>query len=124
MVLSGVFQAELGVMAPAESTWNRWSPCRCSSSTTSGWASYRVTAAEDLLENCPSLDRVLLLEDTSETSANVGIGDLNGDGYLDIVLVSSFPWKRRIQNTNVGVAGVLVCQGFCGGDSDGAGRGD
>jgi len=34
----------------------------------------------------PHLDRVLFLEDTSEESANVSIGDLNGDGYLDIVL--------------------------------------
>jgi hypothetical protein len=34
----------------------------------------------------PRFDRVLLLEATSETSANVSIGDLNGDGYLDIVL--------------------------------------
>ena len=31
-------------------------------------------------------DRVVLLETTSETSANVHIGDVNGDGHLDIVL--------------------------------------
>jgi hypothetical protein len=30
--------------------------------------------------------RVLLLEQTSEDSANVSIGDLNGDGHLDVVL--------------------------------------
>ena len=34
----------------------------------------------------PTFDRVLLLEPTSETSANVSIGDVNGDGRLDIVL--------------------------------------
>ena len=34
----------------------------------------------------PHFDRVLLLEQTSEESANVSIGDLNGDGNLDIVL--------------------------------------
>jgi len=31
-------------------------------------------------------DRFVLLETTSETSANVHIGDVNGDGHLDIVL--------------------------------------
>ena len=31
-------------------------------------------------------DRTLLLENTSENSANVSMGDLNGDGNLDIVL--------------------------------------
>jgi len=34
----------------------------------------------------PSFERVLLLEQTSETSANLSFGDLNGDGSLDIVL--------------------------------------
>jgi hypothetical protein len=40
----------------------------------------------------PRYDRVLLLETTSETSANVSIGDLNGDGKLDIVLVKGRHW--------------------------------
>ena len=40
----------------------------------------------------PHYDRVLLLETTSETSANVSIGDLNGDGNLDIVLVKGRHW--------------------------------
>src|SRR6185503_1863388 len=43
----------------------------------------------------PRFDRVLLLETTSETSANVGIGDLNGDGNLDIVLVKGRHWPLR-----------------------------
>jgi hypothetical protein len=40
----------------------------------------------------PRYDRVLLLETTSETSANVSIGDLNGDGNLDILLVKGRHW--------------------------------
>jgi hypothetical protein len=37
-------------------------------------------------------DRVVLLETTSETSANVSIGDLNGDGNLDILIVKGRHW--------------------------------
>ena len=33
-----------------------------------------------------SFDRMLLLEEKGETSASVSIGDLNGDGYPDLVL--------------------------------------
>lgn len=44
------------------------------------------------VQKSPRFDRVLLLETTSETSANVGIGDLNGDGNLDIVLVKGRHW--------------------------------
>lgn len=40
----------------------------------------------------PRYDRVLLLESTSETSANVSFGDLNGDGNLDIVLAKGRHW--------------------------------
>src|SRR5258706_16181370 len=40
----------------------------------------------------PHFDRVLLLEATSETSANVSIGDVNGDGNLDIVLAKGRHW--------------------------------
>jgi hypothetical protein len=40
----------------------------------------------------PRFDRVLLLETTSETSANVSIGDLNGDGHLDLVLAKGRHW--------------------------------
>jgi FG-GAP-like repeat len=40
----------------------------------------------------PSFDRTLFLETTSETSANVSIGDVNGDGHLDLVLVKGRHW--------------------------------
>jgi len=40
----------------------------------------------------PSFDRVLLLETTSETSANVSVGDVNGDGNLDLVLAKGRHW--------------------------------
>jgi hypothetical protein len=37
-------------------------------------------------------DRVLLLEETSETSANVSFGDVNGDGSLDVMLAKGRHW--------------------------------
>ena len=37
-------------------------------------------------------ERSLLLEETSETSANVSIGDVNGNGHLDIILVKGRHW--------------------------------
>jgi len=40
----------------------------------------------------PSFTRVLLLEQTSETSANVSIGDLNGDGFPDLLLAKGRHW--------------------------------
>jgi hypothetical protein len=46
-------------------------------------------------QKLPRFDRVHLLETTSETSANVGIGDLNGDGNLDILIVKGRHWPLR-----------------------------
>lgn len=43
----------------------------------------------------PRFDRALQLETTSETSANVSVGDLNGDGNLDIVLVKGRHWPLK-----------------------------
>ena len=53
----------------------------------------RATSAAGLpADTFPTFDRVLLLEQTSETSANVSIGDVDGDGRLDIVLVKGRHW--------------------------------
>lgn len=43
-------------------------------------------------QQLPSYDRTLLLETTSETSANASFGDLDGDGHLDIVLAKGRHW--------------------------------
>jgi VCBS repeat protein len=43
-------------------------------------------------ETLPRFDRALFLELTSETSANVSAGDVNGDGHLDLVLAKGRHW--------------------------------
>jgi hypothetical protein len=40
----------------------------------------------------PRFDRMLFLETASETSANVSVGDVNGDGHLDLVLAKGRHW--------------------------------
>jgi len=40
----------------------------------------------------PHYDRVLLLEASSETSANVELGDVNADGHLDVILGKGRHW--------------------------------
>ncbi|MCU0649998.1 MAG: Rid family hydrolase [Gemmatimonadaceae bacterium] len=42
-----------------------------------------------------TFDRALALEDSGYTSANASIGDVNGDGLLDIVLVKGRHWPLR-----------------------------
>jgi hypothetical protein len=67
------------------------------SSDSSADANSRATArvgAGASPRSLPRYDRVLLLETTSDTSANVSIGDLNGDGNLDILLVKGRHWPR------------------------------
>lgn len=59
------------------------------------WKALAVAAGLSIGAQPPSLprfDRVVLLETTSETSANVHIGDVNGDGHLDIVLAKGRHW--------------------------------
>ena len=53
-----------------------------------GAASPRSAAAPAL----PQYERTVLLESSSETSANVSIGDVNGDGNPDIVLAKGRHW--------------------------------
>ena len=40
----------------------------------------------------PRFDRVVRLEETGATSANVSLGDVNGDRHLDVVLVKGRHW--------------------------------
>ena len=49
-------------------------------------------AMQSAADTFPTFERTLLLEQTSETSANVSIGDVNGDGTLDIVLAKGRHW--------------------------------
>ena len=53
-----------------------------------GVASQRPAAPAAL----PQYERTVLLESTAETSANVSIGDVNGDGNPDIVLAKGRHW--------------------------------
>jgi len=53
----------------------------------------------------PHFDRTLLLENTSETSANVSVGDIRGNGNLDIVLAKGRHWplvSRVLLNDGAG----------------------
>ena len=43
----------------------------------------------------PSFDRVLVLDAAKDAAANVGIGDLDGDGALDVVLVKGRHWPGK-----------------------------
>lgn len=52
----------------------------------------RDTVNRSVADTFPTFDRSLLLETTSETSANVSIGDVDGDGKLDIVLAKGRHW--------------------------------
>src|SRR3954469_19242271 len=60
--------------------------------TTSGLLVQKAQKKPANSKKLPSFTRVLLLEKTSETSANVSIGDLNGDGFPDLVLAKGRHW--------------------------------
>jgi reactive intermediate/imine deaminase len=55
-------------------------------------AAAATLAATAHAQALPRYDRTLLLETTSETSANASFGDLDGDGHLDIVLAKGRHW--------------------------------
>ena len=54
-----------------------------------------ATDAPDARE-LPRYDRTLLLEITSETSANASFGDLDGDGHLDVVISNDQPSSKLV----------------------------
>mgnify|MGYP002630705487 CR=1 FL=1 len=49
-------------------------------------------AANARKEQLPRFDRVLQIEDSSETSANVEFGDINRDGHPDLILAKGRHW--------------------------------
>ena len=51
-----------------------------------------VIAATAAQQTPMRFDRVLPLEETSDTSANVSFGDVNGDGSLDVMLAKGRHW--------------------------------
>jgi hypothetical protein len=55
-------------------------------------AATSLVAASSAQHTLMRFDRVVLLEETSETSANVSFGDLNGDGSLDVMLAKGRHW--------------------------------
>lgn len=57
-----------------------------------GWALIALPRLAGQGPALPSFDRVLLLEATSETSASVSIGDVDGNGTLDVVLAKGRHW--------------------------------
>jgi len=78
---SKVFAAliALGAMTSAGAVWRD--------------AAYEVAPrSSGTVDSLPSFNRTVLLEPTSETSANVSIGDVDGDGKLDIVLAKGRHW--------------------------------
>lgn len=57
-----------------------------------GAASGVFAQKNNTVSKYPDFDRTLLLESKSDTTANVSLGDLDGDGHLDILLVKGRHW--------------------------------
>ena len=64
-----------------------WKPLLCSGCLLLAFSVKRVRE-----DGSRSFDRALVLEDSAATSANVSVGDVNGDGHQDIVLVKGRHW--------------------------------
>ncbi|HEY4286573.1 MAG TPA: VCBS repeat-containing protein [Puia sp.] len=52
----------------------------------------REALAQKNGKDLPNFNRSLLLEERSDTTANISLGDLDGDGHLDILLVKGRHW--------------------------------
>ena len=73
--------------------------CLISTTTQKGLAQKNINASNHEQEkkgkyitDLPDFDHSLLLEATSDTTANVSFGDFDGDGHLDILLVKGRHW--------------------------------
>ena len=51
-----------------------------------------LLAITGIAQKTPNFDRAIALEDKAATSANASLGDLNGDGFPDIVLAKGRHW--------------------------------
>lgn len=55
-------------------------------------SNHKQEKEEKHITNFPNFDHALLLEAKSDTTANISLGDLDGDGHLDILLIKGRHW--------------------------------